>query len=276
VPPVAHSVAIRHAGFALVALAIVAGVDVLVVGAVLARRRHSAGSPSAPSLPWRQMVRSIGFQRVPRRALAAAALVSLVLVCAGVLEAAPLWMVALLGLAPFVPLALLEGVWKYEHYGAYALFVGIVVLQAGHLGEHTVQVTQLVATNGALDRSHGVFGQLDFETVHFFWDSAIWLSLCLLLRRFGRGNPWLWVAFAAASLHEVEHIYLYWLYRAHPAFYFHGGFEGIMGNDGVVGSPLARPYLHFAYNLIVVVPMVLALWDETKRVHWRERTALGV
>jgi hypothetical protein len=46
----------------------------------------------------------------------------------------------------------------------------------------------------------------------------------------------------------------------------HGGFEGILGSGGVVGSPLARPYLHFGYNLMVTVPMALALWDESKRV----------
>jgi hypothetical protein len=49
-------------------------------------------------------------------------------------------------------------------------------------------------------------------------------------------------------------------------FYAAGGFEGIMGYDGVIGSPLARPYLHFAYNFLVIVPMALAFWDETKRV----------
>ena len=39
-----------------------------------------------------------------------------------------------------------------------------------------------------------------------------------------------------------------------------------MGNGGLIGSPLARPYLHFAYNFIVVVPMVCALVDQTKHV----------
>jgi hypothetical protein len=159
----------------------------------------------------------------------------------------------------------LEAAWKYELYGAWALFGVIVLLQIGHMGEHTVQVTQLLLYDGQLARSHGVFGQLDFETIHFVWDSAIWLCLCLLLRSFGTRNPWLWVAFAAASLHEVEHGYLFWLYQAHPAFYADGGFEGIMGNGGVIGSPLARPYLHFAYNFVVIVPMALAFWDETKR-----------
>ena len=78
-----------------------------------------------------------------------------------------------------------------------------------------------------LDRSHGVFGQLDFETVHFVWDTAIWLITCVLAVRYGRGNPWIWVAFAAASVHEVEHLYLFWIYHADRTFYVNGGFEGI-------------------------------------------------
>jgi hypothetical protein len=55
-----------------------------------------------------------------------------------------------------------------------------------------------------------------------------------------------------------------------------------MGYDGVIGSPLARPYLHFTYNFLVILPMVLAFWDETKRAQraWpepapREPLAIG-
>jgi hypothetical protein len=90
-----------------------------------------------------------------------------------------------------------------------------------------------------------VCGQLDFETIHFFWDSAIWLILGLVFTRFAAGNLWLWIAFIAASLHELEHLYLYWIYNADPSFYAHGGLGGIMGNGGLIGAPLARPYLHF-------------------------------
>ena len=39
-----------------------------------------------------------------------------------------------------------------------------------------------------------------------------------------------------------------------------------MGNGGETGSPLARPYLHFAYNFLVVVPTVCAFLDQTKFV----------
>ena len=82
------------------------------------------------------------------------------------------------------------------------------------------------------------------------------------------------MAFGAASLHQVEHFYLFWLYHAHNNLYLSGGAAGIMGKNGLIGSPLDRPYLHYTYNFIVVVPMVIAIWDQARhvdRVH-AERT----
>jgi hypothetical protein len=137
------------------------------------------------------------------------------------------------------------------------------LLQVGHLAEHSIQVGQLLATDGSLDRSHGLVGQLDFETVHFVWDSAVWLLLAVLLTRF-RDNRWLWVSFAAASVHEVEHLYLFYVYLMHQGFYFDGGFAGIMGRNGLIGTPLFRPYLHFAYNVVVVVPLAIGVWFEAR------------
>src|SRR3954471_3478833 len=65
----------------------------------------------------------------------------------------------------------------------YYVLVGLGLLQVGHLAEHSIQVGQLLATGGELDRSHGLVGQLDFETVHFVWDSAVWLLTAVLLAR---------------------------------------------------------------------------------------------
>jgi hypothetical protein len=142
----------------------------------------------------------------------------------------------------------------------------LVLLQVLHMGEHSMQVGQLLVSQGDLATSHGVFGQLDFELVHFVTDTTLWITLGLLLVIFHGENRWLWVAFAAASLHQVEHFYLFWMNNFHLPFYTQGGFAGIMGENGMIGSPLDRPYLHFTYNLIIVVPMVIALWDEARRV----------
>jgi hypothetical protein len=284
-PPVPHSLAILHWHAAMWSAFAVVSVDALaIVGYARARRRaRGRDDERAPEsrrvsrrAPRRVGAPTLALQRVPLRVVWISAAASAALLFSAAMQGYAMWVIALFALAPWIPLVALEAAWKYERYGAWALFGVIVLLQIGHMGEHTVQVSQLLLYKGQLAQSHGVFGQLDFETVHFVWDTAIWLSLCLLLRSFGMRNPWLWVAFAAASLHEVEHGYLFWLYQAHPVFYADGGFEGIMGNGGVIGSPLARPYLHFAYNLVVIVPMALAFWDETRRAQaaWGEREGL--
>jgi len=182
------------------------------------------------------------------------------------LSGSPAWLIGAVVLLVWVPLGTWEVIWKYKLYGLYAVFVAVVAFQFVHMGEHTVQVVQLLVNDGNLGRSHGAFGQLDFELVHFISVTGLWFCLAFLLYVVRGGNRWLWIAFAAACLHEIEHIYLFWLYVGHREFYVQGGFAGIMASGGVIGSPLARPYLHFAYNLVVVVPMAVALWDESARL----------
>jgi hypothetical protein len=82
-------------------------------------------------------------------------------------------------------------------------------------------------------------------------------------------NVWLWIAFIAASLHEVDHLYLFFLHIFDNNFYLAGGFSGVLGHHGLIGSPLDRPYLHYTYNLIVFVPMLIAIWDEARRMDAR-------
>ena len=111
----------------------------------------------------------------------------------------------------------------------------------------------------------GVFGQLDFETIHLVWDTLVWIGALWLLVQYP-SNRWLWVSIFAASAHEIEHLFLGWQYfadtvkqfsythplwattangvlvTAHPAglitepetFYEAGGKQGIMGTCGLV------------------------------------------
>src|SRR5207244_806447 len=165
---------------------------------------------------------------VPARLIVITAVVALSTVLAAALMAWPAWAVVSAGLVPWIPLLFVEGIRKYRHYGLYAVFGAITLLQIGHMGEHSVQVGQVFMTGGDLSRSHGVFGQLDFETVHFTWDTMVWIGLGLLLARFGGTNRSLWLSFLAASLHQIEHIYLFTIYKMDPSFYTSGGLAGIM------------------------------------------------
>lgn len=275
-----------HWPVAAIGLAIVLTVDAAVVAFVLRKRRRASPAPavttrSPEAEPYARprpnghgaagpsgIPASLRFQGIPRWALGWAVLASGGMLAATTALDLLLWKRALGVLCVWAPVLVLEGKWKFRRYGAFALFLGLAVLQVGHLGEHATQVLQLLVSGGDLDRSHGVFGRLDFETVHFTWDTAIWLGGGLLVYAFWH-NPWLWVSWAVASVHQIEHIYLFWVNRFDLEFYSRGGISGIMGEGGLVGSPLSRPYLHFTYNFLVVVPMLIGLWDEARRV--RER-----
>ena len=70
-------------------------------------------------------------------------------------DLAPLWMTTLWVIMTWLPVFVVGEIALYERYGFYAIFVGLAVLQVGHLCEHTAQMTQLLVTNGDLARSHG-------------------------------------------------------------------------------------------------------------------------
>ncbi len=167
-------------------------------------------------------------------------------------------------LAPWAPIVAVESKYKLGYDAVFASFGLMVILQILHMVEHSTQVAQLALTGGVAANSHGVIGQLDFETVHFVADTLLWLSLGLMAVIFRGRNVWLWVAFAFAGLHEVEHLYLFWMYIFEHTVYLSGGASGILGHYGLIGTPLDRPYLHYTYNFIVFVPLLIAFWDQAR------------
>jgi hypothetical protein len=191
------------------------------------------------------------------------------LLLGGLIERLPLWGIALAVLLPWLPIWWIDTAWQTRHYGLYGFFGALTLFQLGHMLEHAAELVQLFLNHGNLAQSHGVFGVLDNEAVHFYWNVGVWVGIAFLLYRLGSRNPWLWLAFVAASLHMVEHFYLYWLYVFQPEFWAAGGSAGILGKNGILGSPLDRPYLHFAYNYLEVVPLVIAFWDQSRQVYDR-------
>ena len=269
-PKLTREEALEHWPEALVGALIVALGALFVVRETMRARRRDPVDPSpAEPLPAGgepRIPRSLLTERVPKAWVAAAAALSLTTVPLSFMLDASFPLGWLAFLAPWIPIVAIEAKWKLARDTVFACFGLLVVLQLLHMVEHSVQVGQLVATNGALADSHGIFGQLDFELVHFVTDTTLWISLGLLVIIFRGRNAWLAVAFGAAALHQVEHFYLFWLNHADNDLYLAGGVSGIMGNHGLIGSPLDRPYLHYTYNFIVFVPMVIAVWDEARRV----------
>ncbi len=205
----------------------------------------------------------------PARGALFALSISSALVLGGIIERLPLWGIALAVLIPWLPIWWANAAWQTRHYGLYALFGALTLFQLGHMMEHSAELVQLYLNHGNLAQSHGVFGVLDNEVVHFYWNVGVWLGIGLLLYRLGSRNLWLWIAFFVASIHMVEHVYLYWVYVFHQDFYLAGGWTGILGKGGILGSPLDRPYLHFVYNYLEVVPLIIALWDQSRHVYDR-------
>jgi hypothetical protein len=251
--------------------ATVVAIGVLLVVKETLRARRLSPAVESPADPIAEadrprIPRALRTQVVPRFGVLAAAVISLATVpLSFILHVSfPLGWFAFL--APWIPIVVIEAKWKYARDALFACFGLLAILQILHMVEHSVQVGQLLATNGALRDSHGIFGQLDFELVHFLTDTTLWISLGLLVIIFKGRNTWLLVAFAAASFHEIEHFYLFWINKVDNTFYLSGGAAGIMGHYGLIGSPLDRPYLHYTYNFIVTVPLLIAVWDEARRV----------
>ncbi len=141
-----------------------------------------------------------------------------------------------------------------------AALAALVVLQGLHQGEHLVQVLQLLLTHGNADLSQGVISRFNQELVHFVWTSTVWLGCAVLLFAF-RHNRWLWIAFAVAGLHDIEHIYLY-LVSLSPGIELHGGVNGVLATGGLAGGPLQRPYSTSSTDLLELLPLCAALLDE--------------
>jgi len=266
IPTLPRDEARNHWPIAAVAAVLVLGAGAAVLATSLNRtRRPAVESDVSPRPGYISWPSALHLQTVPRWLVYITALASAASLTAAIIEDFPEWGIVLAFLVPWLPAAAIEGTSKYRQYGTFAFFLMVSLLQTGHLGEHAAQVTQLLMNDGDLSHSHGVFGQLDFETVHFFWDSAIWLTVCLVLLSSWR-NGWLLASFVFASLHEAEHAYLYWLFLSDYDYYMRGGLAGIMGKGGVIGSPLARPYLHFLYNFFVTATMLIALWTQARRM----------
>jgi len=148
--------------------------------------------------------------------------------------------------------------------GAIAGLAVLTLLQVGHQGEHVAQVVELLVTGGNADLSQGVLTRLNQEVVHAVWTSCIWVGCLALLWRLRR-NPWLWMLLAAASFHEVEHLYLFFAWL-NNGIYLHGGVNGIFSSGGLISGPLQRPYLHFLYNSLSTLLLVAALCNSLRSV----------
>jgi hypothetical protein len=202
------------------------------------------------------MIQSAGLVIRPRAGrLAITLVVSITMVMLAAALNAPIWLVGVLGLAPWLlPITdVVVATWRTA--GAWlALYFVLALTQTGHVMEHVVQVTQLRILGLSGEHAHGVFGALDIEWVHFVWNAWVMVAVVALLLGRQR-NLWLWIAAPLAAWHLLEHTVLIVLYLVTGT----EGSPGLLAVGGLLanGVPLARPDLHLVYNLVETLPLLI-------------------
>jgi hypothetical protein len=152
----------------------------------------------------------------------------------------------------------LNGPW---HERALWVYLGIVIL---HWVEHLFQAAQIWILGMPRPEALGALGYVfpwlvKSEVMHFTYAVVMLAGLFLLRPGFrGTAKRWWTASLVIQSWHLVEHTTLQ--------------LQALAGQN-LFGSPVPtsflqvfvpRPELHLLYNLIVFVPMVVAMWLHTR------------
>jgi len=143
-----------------------------------------------------------------------------------------------------------------------ALLGFLAVSQTAHLLEHVAQMVQIHVLHLVGPSAHGIVGQLNIAWVHFIWNALVLVTLLVLLPRFAT-NPWLIAVTPLAAWHFVEHSVMIATYIQTGV----SGTPGLLSSGGLLfgGLPIARPDLHFLYNLVETAPLLIAWLVEIRR-----------
>jgi hypothetical protein len=203
---------------------------------------------------------------------AAASVLSLGGLAFAALEGWPIWAYGLAAVLPWLPIFARSLAQVYRHYQWLALLYALVVTQTAHLLEHVAQMIQIHLLGLSGPDARGIFGALDIEWVHFVWNSWVLLAVLVLLGRFGRSR-WLQLTLLLSGWHAVEHAYIFWVYLTTGL----SGTPGLLAQGGALGGglPITRPDLHFSYNLVETVPLVLAFLAQVRGTVPQTRSRRG-
>ncbi len=152
----------------------------------------------------------------------------------------------------------LNGPW---HERALWIYLGVVIL---HWVEHLFQAAQIWILGMPRPEALGAVGYLfpwlvKSEVMHFGYALFMFAGLVLLRPGFrGAAKGWWTASLVIQGWHLVEHSTLQ--------------LQAVVGQN-LFGSPVPtsfvqvlvpRPELHLLYNLIVFVPMIVAMWLHTR------------
>ena len=157
----------------------------------------------------------------------------------------------------------------FTRLGAAACVLSaLLMLQAFHFTEHTVQMVQFYLLNRPPIFSQGLISSLNVEWVHFTWNVIV-LVLTVYLVRNGMGGFWGWALLIWTTAHTLEHTYMLVRYLQMQAemnalglsgFAVSQTLPGILGRDGLLAennlctsvpglTTLPRVAIHFIWNL---------------------------
>jgi hypothetical protein len=141
---------------------------------------------------------------------------------------------------------------------APALWIFMMIIVA-HWLEHVFQIYQIYALGWAPANAGGILGVMypkliESETLHFVYDFIQWAGIVLLLPGFtGRARAFWTVAMIVQTWHYIEHVLLMGQYLT--GYYLFGAAK----QTSILQLWFPRPELHFVYNLLVFIPMVIAV-----------------
>lgn len=190
----------------------------------------------------------------------------------------PIWGGTLIFLGAIVVPVGLKWWDDFRRLGVPAMVLSVLLmLQAFHFTEHTVQMIQYYLLGRPPALSQGLISGLNIEWVHFIWNLIVW-ALTIYLVRSGMRGFWTWALLGWTTLHTLEHTYLLLRYLqllremnllGLSGFGVSQALPGVLGRDGwlaennLLGSipgltTLPRVAIHFIWNLGEAALLVVA------------------
>ena len=145
-----------------------------------------------------------------------------------------------------------------SRWHAPALWFYMLVIVA-HWLEHVLQIYQIYGLGWDPDKAGGLLGVIypglvESETLHFVYDFIQWAGIIMLLPGFrGRARTYWQIAAVVQTWHYIEHVLLMGQYLT--GYYLFGAPHQI----SILQLWFPRAELHFAYNLLVFIPMVIGV-----------------
>lgn len=142
----------------------------------------------------------------------------------------------------------------FQHYNKRWLFIFNIIV-VSHFAEHVMQMMQLYLLHWDRKQSLGLLGLWRPQLVHSeYLHYAHALFMLIGLAMMCKMNKWLFLTFFLAFLHHIEHLCL--LYQAITQEFWYNALKPMTYPE----HWLPRLELHFTYNLIVLIPMIIGLW----------------